>query len=286
MPSFSVTAKLAAARVVSSAVLASRRLAGRDAVLRVRRSGLLWELDLSEMIDFSIYMLGAWERHVQGAYRRCLAHGDVVLDIGANIGAHSLPIAQLVGPHGRIIAIEPTDLAFRKLRRNIELNPELSARMIPLQMAMLAGADGAVPERIYSSWPLRAPQEAHPVHGGCLQRTSGAVGSCVDSLVSSLSVPQVNFIKIDVDGAEPEVLLGARSTLQRWRPRILLEWSDHFHAHCGTQPDQALGLLGELEYRVISAGAGYGMLMSRDASAALGRGGKTWTALLESGPLR
>jgi FkbM family methyltransferase len=286
MPPISVSAKLMAARVVSYTLLAPRRLAGMDALVRVQRSGIRWELDLAEAIDFSIYMLGAWERHVQRDYRRYLAHDDIVLDIGANIGAHSLPMAQLVGAGGRVIALEPTDMAFRKLHRNIELNPELAARIIPLQMAMLARADGTVPERIYSSWPLRAQRDSHPVHCGRLQPTSGATGSCIDSLVASHAVPHVTFMKVDVDGAEPEVLLGARSTLQRWRPRMLLEWSDALHADCRAQADEALCLLGELGYRVVSPGTAYGMLMSAEASGTLGRHRGTWCALLESGVRR
>jgi FkbM family methyltransferase len=51
--------------------------------------------------------------------------GNAVLDIGRNIGAHTLPLAHLVGPHGRVIAFEPTAYAIRKMRANIALNAGL-----------------------------------------------------------------------------------------------------------------------------------------------------------------
>lgn len=283
MPPLSVRMKLLAARMVSSSVMASRRITRRDPTLHVWRGGVCWELDLSETIDFSIFLLGAWEHRTQQIYRRGLTDGCIALDIGANVGAHSLPMARLVGPSGRIIAVEPTALAFRRLCRNISLNPNLATRIVPLQMAMLAHPEGPVPKLIHSSWPIHAHRDSHPVHSGRLQHTTGAAGSSVDALVHALSLPRVDYLKIDVDGAEPGVLIGARGTLARWRPRLLLEWSDSLQLDCGTQPDEALSLLGELGYRIRSKGAACGTLVSRSAARMLGPNGCTWSALLESG---
>ena len=59
--------------------------------------------------------------------------GSLVIDIGANIGAFSLPIASDVGEGGCVVAIEPTDYAFTKLVRNAELNPGIASRLIAVQ---------------------------------------------------------------------------------------------------------------------------------------------------------
>ncbi len=285
MAAILASARRIGARSVSGVVLASRRIARKDSKLRVRRAGIHWELDLSETIDFSIYMLGAWERRTQASYRRHLQRGDIALDVGANLGGHAIPMAKLVGPSGRVIAIEPTDSAFRKLCRNLALNANLSTRVTPLQMAMLTDPGDSVPGLIYSSWPIAPQRDIHPAHGGRLQQTTGAVASSVDAVVHALSLPRVDFIKIDVDGAEPGVILGAKSTLRRWRPRLFLEWSDHLHAHGTPHPNQALDLLGELGYRVLSKGPACGLPVSPSAATKLSPDGGTWSAFLECGPL-
>src|SRR5713101_4640646 len=85
----------------------------------VTRYGVRWNLDLDEAIDFSIFLLGLFERQTVQAYQRLVWPGNIVLDIGANIGAHTFHLARLVGPNGRVFAFEPTAFAFHKLLANI-----------------------------------------------------------------------------------------------------------------------------------------------------------------------
>ncbi len=100
----------------------------------MRRRGVAWTLDLREGIDFSIWLLGAFELSTVRAYQRILRPGAIVLDIGANIGAHTLHLARAVGTEGKVWAIEPTDYAMGKLKTNIALNPELAPRIVGCQL--------------------------------------------------------------------------------------------------------------------------------------------------------
>ncbi len=114
----------AAYKVVSFA----RRCAGKDDHVEVKRGGVTWNLDLHEGIDFSIFLLGGFERGTLRLYTQLLGRErcEVVLDIGANIGAHTLPLAQLVVPKGgKVYAFEPTVYAYGKLLENIALNPSI-----------------------------------------------------------------------------------------------------------------------------------------------------------------
>lgn len=147
------------------------------------RGGVRWDLDLSEGIDFAIYLLGGFELRTLKLYRKLVRPGAVVLDVGANIGAHTLPLAALVGPSGTVIAFEPTKFAFEKLRRNLELNPELRQRVRSLQMALLSQIDEPLPQSIYSSWPLDGSAAVHESHGGKLCATDGATVSTLDAVV-------------------------------------------------------------------------------------------------------
>src|SRR5260370_40051383 len=136
------THKIAAARVIYHVVHAGRALLGRTDQEIVVRDGVTYDVDLSQGIDFAIFLGNIYERQTRAALRKLVSPGSLVLDIGANIGAHTLPLAQLVGPNGRVMALEPTAFAFRKLGRNLELNPSLAARVDACHCFLTAN-DGA-----------------------------------------------------------------------------------------------------------------------------------------------
>lgn len=121
--------KIALATLAASAVRTARRMTGRGVTVTVLRDGFTWDLDLREGIDFAIYLLGRFEASTTRAYEGIVRPGDTVLDIGANIGAHTLPLARLVGPAGRVVAFEPTRYAHDKLLINLSLNAPLQERV-------------------------------------------------------------------------------------------------------------------------------------------------------------
>src|SRR5882757_5145962 len=194
--------KIKMATIAYEVVSGIRRLLGKSDQAVIRRNGITWELDLQEGIDFSIYLLGGFELATLRMYKSILEAGDIVLDIGANIGAHTLPFAKLVGEHGRVYAFEPTQYAFEKLGRNVRANPAFSSS-IELVHAMLVSEnrDAIVPE-IYSSWPLHREAGLHERHLGKLMSTSDAAAITLDEFVDQKRIECVNFIKLDVDGNE------------------------------------------------------------------------------------
>jgi FkbM family methyltransferase len=216
--------KMAIARVLSKTLLLQRRLLGLGPEARVTRSGLRWTLDLREGIDLSIYLFGRFEAETVQAYRRLLKHGDIVLDIGANIGAHTLLMAQCVAPSGRIIAIEPTEFAYRKLVRLVEDNRPLSDLVATHQAMLTAQTDSELAPELYSSWSVENGGEAqHALHMGTGKSTRGAKAVALDDLVRAEGLERIDLIKLDVDGWEMGVLHGARATLRRFTPTIVFE---------------------------------------------------------------
>jgi hypothetical protein len=113
--------KIALACIANRFVKGGRRLLGMPMQAEFKRGGLRWMLDLDEGIDFSIFLLGSFEPDAVRCFEKRIKPGDVVLDIGANIGAHTLRLARLVGSSGRVLAFEPTIYAYAKLRSNLEL---------------------------------------------------------------------------------------------------------------------------------------------------------------------
>jgi FkbM family methyltransferase len=222
--------KVSLAALAYQAIAFGRGIIGKENTATVRRGGLRWCLDLSEGIDFSIYLLGAFERSTGITLQKLVKRGDVVFDIGANIGAHTLGLARSVGPTGHVFAFEPADFAFDKLKRNLALNPDLEARTHPCQI-LLTG-EGCKPERqeIYASWPLKNDGSVHPKHRGRLVTTRNASLETLDDFVKRERIDQVDLMKMDVDGHELAVLQGGLGILRKFRPVLVMEMSPYVHA--------------------------------------------------------
>lgn len=207
------------------------------------RGGLKWRLDLNEGIDFSIYVLGAFEPSTVRFYRKVLQSGDIVLDIGANIGAHTLPFAKCVAPAGKVYAFEPTEFAYNKLVENLALNPELDGIVVSNHMLLNAPGDLQAPSEIYSSWPLNPAGHVHEKHLGQLRPLGGVKIDTVDSYCAVNGITRIDWIKIDVDGNETTVLQGSTRTLRNMRPKLIIELSPYVCREAGHRFDELVDLL-------------------------------------------
>jgi FkbM family methyltransferase len=257
--------KMALARVASSCILFMRKIRGLSNQAIAKRAGIWWSLDLSEGIDFSIYLLGGFEPNTLKLYTKIIKPGDIVLDIGANIGAHTLPLARLVGNQGRVIAFEPTRYAIGKMSANIELNKELTDRISVNQIMLVVHESEKLESEIYSSWPLfETGKNVHPEHLGKLMNTEGAIAMTLDQAVKYLQIKKIDFIKIDVDGHEYSVLNGGKETLLTHRPPILMELAPYLFDPESRQFENMIELFSKLEYSVIDADTGKPLPMNSD----------------------
>src|SRR5262249_20630337 len=150
-------------------IVGARTSVGLPSRVTVYRRNVKWELDLDEGIDLAIY-LGVYQRIPERA-AQSIPRGCLAIDVGANIGAHALPLASEVDSH--VIAIEPTDYGFSRLKANAALNPHLHPRLILIQAALTAGAKSAEGEeniQFYARWPLKdGGPDRHLKHLGKLE---------------------------------------------------------------------------------------------------------------------
>ena len=240
--------KIAGARFIYRILRGFGFAAEPGQTVQIQRSGMLWNLDLGEGIDFSIYLFGAFETSTVRALQCLVQPGDTVLDIGANIGAHTLHLARSVGPGGRVYAFEPTNYAFAKLRQNLALNPTLLARVTPLQMLLVDRTGRPSDPEVYSSWPLEGMGDLHPQHLGKLQSTSNAVAETLDHFIDAQGIRRVDLIKLDVDGHEYSVLKGGIGLIEKFKPAIVMELSPYVHSDEGSFED-LVALLRESGYQ-------------------------------------
>ena len=247
--------KIALATIAYRILAAGRAIVGKNDRTVVHRGGFRWELDLREGIDFAIYLLGAFENSTVAALRHLVQPGNVVLDIGANIGAHTLGLAKSAGPTGSVFAIEPTDFAFTKLRRNIALNLDLGARIHAHQILLVAETDAPHQSEIYASWPLNTAGHVHPKHRGRLAATQNATVTTLDEFAGGLGLDRLDLIKIDVDGHEYPVLKGGANTLAKFRPTLVMEMSPYIHAEENYSFEELVQLLRNCGYSLQDATA-------------------------------
>ncbi|MBS0658733.1 MAG: FkbM family methyltransferase [Verrucomicrobia bacterium] len=195
--------------------------------------GLTYDLDLSEVIDTSLYYYGTFEKEIERLIDDYTQPGQTVLDIGANVGYHTVRLARNVGPQGRVVAIEPTSAACVRLRRNLELN---RCTNVDVQALALSDREEGVREVAFQS---NFPVDGEPLIVPEMLRLTS-----LDVLLPELGVSDLGFIKLDVDGYEEKVLLGALATLRRDRPVLVLE----VMPPAAGGPSRPLGLLQELGY--------------------------------------
>jgi FkbM family methyltransferase len=248
---FSTQQKIFIARMAHNAIRLGRRVIGHTDKGVFARRGINWDLNLNEGIDFAIYLLGAFEPELIAFYKDFMKPGSIVLDLGANIGAHTLPMARCVGAGGRIVAVEATDYAHRKLLANIALNPVQASQITPIHALLVADPTTASrPAGLHSSWPLDKGEDVHPTLGGALKLLGAANVTTVDLLVQELGLPRVDWIKIDVDGHELEVLRGASETLKEHAPTMMIELAPYCHAHVPGQFESLVSVLLEAGYKL------------------------------------
>ena len=241
--------KINLAKVAYYLVVVARRILGRSSQnIEVTRSGIRWYLDLKEGIDFSIYILGGFEPSTLRLYNKLVKSGDVVLDIGANIGSHTLPLARLVGDIGHVYAFEPTDFAINKLHNNLNLNTNLIKRVTVCQAMLVSNENILVEKELFSSWPLVGDNKLHEKHKGQLMVTTGARAATLDNIVKEYNITRIDFIKLDVDGFEYSVLSGGEKTLKKFKPTILMELAPYLFKNQKNEFIQMIELYKKLGY--------------------------------------
>ncbi len=161
----------------------------------------------------SILAYGEFSEGEAQMFRQLVGAGDVVLEAGSNIGAHTVLISRLVGEGGAVFAYEPQRIVFQTLCANLALNQ--CVNVVAKQQGL-----GSMPGQMVL--PNVDPRQVNNF-GGLSLLTQGP-GERVDiTTIDQLALQRCKLIKADVEGMEAEVLGGARQTIERCRPLLYLE---------------------------------------------------------------
>ena len=168
----------------------------------------------------------------------------VVFDIGANVGTWSLILSEVVGPRGKIFAYEPTLSTFDTLSKNVAINARTN--ILAFRYALCNKNDKI---RLYHDVDSSRNSLGHTRSDDATSEYEEVPARTLDAVASELSLDKLDFIKIDVEGAEPLVFEGAHETLIRFKPTILFEVNPKALAELGFAHDSSWRILSNLGYR-------------------------------------
>jgi FkbM family methyltransferase len=204
------------------------------------RHGFRMELDLADWIPQDIYLTGDFEPTTAMVAERLLGPGETAVDVGANIGYFSLLFAQCVGATGRVLAFEPVPAIEAKLRRNLELN---AFTHVSVSNTALSDHHGSArfyvgPEDNTGLSSLRKPRQSESSFDVSLAPFDGVVNGHNN----------VTLVKIDVEGAELQVLRGMEQLLRKSHPHLLVELTDKFLREMGDSAASLRAFVAQFGY--------------------------------------
>lgn len=204
-------------------------------------------VDTQSWIEWLLFLNGSYEPHLQKVFQQYLKQGDNVLDVGANIGVHSLFLSKLVGQGGRIISLEPYPPVLEKLKQNIAKNHVDNITVIPVtasdkQDILNLVNTQADNQGTASLW--------HDSQQEILDQYTVHV-TTLDAIAKEQNLEHIALIKMDIQGNEARALLGSRQILRDFQPILIFEY-DHSWKTANADLDTVLEYLRTFDYHLYS----------------------------------
>lgn len=215
------------------------------------RDEMLFVTRLGVPVGWHVAFFGSYEPELRKIMRALLMPGGVAVDVGANVGWHTLLMAQLVGAQGRVLAAEANPSACVELDRNVQIN-RLS------HVEVLAHALGATEGHI-SFLEIAADEPGAASAHVTTDENPGAGWISVrvrplDAIVQEAGIERLDFIKVDVEGFEWPVLQGSRQTIAKHRPSIVFEFDAAYAARGGGSGPLLWDFFMQQGYRLYAIG--------------------------------
>ena len=176
-------------------------------ILQGRLRGKKWVVGAGE----HGYWLGSYEMKKRLAFEQTIIPGSVVFDIGANVGYYSLLAAVLSGPGGKVFAFEPLLRNVDYLRKHVAINHMDNVTVIE---AAVSDHDGEASFQLGASDAMGHLSDRGEIKVKMV---------CLDALLEAGEIPLPDFMKIDVEGAEFDVLIGSQKILAACKPVLFLD---------------------------------------------------------------
>lgn len=199
----------------------------------VTRDGIVCVVQPAVPLGWYVAFFGTYEPELRAIVRAVLPLGGVAVDVGANVGWHTLLMARLVGESGRVLAAEANPSVRERLSRNLALNRFSQVEIVPYA---LADTEGTV-DFFGPDADDPGSGDGHVVTDAQERRGTFAVESRqLDRILASARIGRLDLIKIDVEGFEWPVLKGAEKVVAEYRPHIIFEYNASYASRGGGTP--------------------------------------------------
>lgn len=187
---------------------------------------------------------GDYEYPVQKAIFSLVRRGDVFCDIGANVGFFSVLAGRLVGPSGMVYAFEPVPENASMVEKNARLNDLKNIEVLRVAVTRRSGKSELLLARYAGGAALPSAGVPPDLAGSIVVDTYS-----LDDLLRIRWIRPPNIVKIDVEGAEIDVLHGMPEVLQEWNPKVIIEVDDADEKRCEDKLTACRDFLRDRGYR-------------------------------------
>jgi len=201
------------------------------------------KIDRSRSIGAAIYWTGFHEFHELLFLNRFLTRDMVFADVGANLGEYTLFAAKRV-KNGKVLSFEPMPKMTALLQENIKLNGFQNVRVMnyglsdkeaTLPIHEIEGADDGLSTFFIGDLKSRGTTEASL--------------KALDAVAGELGIQRIDFIKMDIEGAELYALRGAVNTIRKYRPTMMVEINSHSYKSAGYSVEDIFKFFSDLSYQ-------------------------------------
>jgi FkbM family methyltransferase len=250
--------------------------------------GYVFPVDRGTLLGWSVHFFGTYEPEVQTEIRRYVTPGAIAIDVGANVGWHTLLMAARAGSTGRVYAFEPNDSTRQRLVSAVEANDLAQVTVDGRAVADLVGARGFQAPLAGHVWDgtgrliaaqaqdgrdERGKQEGQERQEG-RERQEGQEGqeglegqegregqerqttriecTTLDAFVAERHIERLALVKIDVEGWELSVLRGARHVLSALRPVVVFEYDPAYVSRSGGAAEDLTRCWSNADYELFA----------------------------------
>lgn len=231
-------------------IVASPEMCAGMSEICVARDGVVFLAQPSVLVGWHVAFFGSYEPELREIFRSILRPGRVAFDVGANVGWHTLLMANLVGENGRVLAFEANPSVCDRLHENLNINHFRQVEVVPYAVADFEG-----------TVEFHGPESDDASSGsGHIITNGGKVDQNIirvetrrlDSVASTARIERLDLIKIDVEGFEWPVLRGGQQTIAKFRPHIIFEYNAEYVSRSGTDPKAIAEFFRTHRYRLFA----------------------------------
>jgi FkbM family methyltransferase len=213
-----------------------------EGITWLKDEAIALHISTSSYIEWKILAEGNYESATGKLINLSLQPGEVAMDIGANIGVHTLRMAKSVGPNGKVLSCEPMPHLQSKLKKNVVLNKlDTIVSIIPKAVSDFEG------KTRMKGLPENFNQGTGRMDENGDIETEVITG---DKLLEGLNLNRLDLVKIDIEGYEMKAINGLKNSLKTYRPRLLVEYDRDYWKKCDSSWEEFFNLMTELNYHV------------------------------------